>query len=539
MKRRTFIKSGFLFGLGGFSAVTQSCRKSYDFDLVVRGGAVLDGTGRAVRAADIGVVGARIKAIGQLAAFSACRVIAAAGLTVAPGFIDVHSHSGEPLLINPKAESKIRQGVTTEILGQDGDSFRPDEFNLKFKKYEENGIAVNVASMVGQGTIREVVMAMTDRAATAEEIRRMQALVATALRQGAVGVSSGLEYTPGGFASTAEITELCRVMRGTHGLYATHMRNEDDRVVEAVKEAIAIARDAGIGLQISHLKCQGQRNWGKLDTIFTLIAQAQSAGVSVTMDRYPYVAFSTGLSNLMPLWSREGGTEKFIERLQDAVPLEKIKAHTLAKIEQLGSWDSVMITSVKLEKNKPLQGKTVAEIVQETGDNPFQFVKNLIIEEGNKVSMVGFGMGEENTARILAHPDCMPASDGSARATYGPLSEGNPHPRSYGTFPRFLGKYVREQNIVPLPEAIRKITSLPAQRFGFPDRGQISENFMADLVVFDASKIIDKATFSNPHQYPAGIPFVIVNGEVVIEESEHTGALPGRVLRGTIEPVAV
>lgn len=535
MKRRTFLdsslKAGLLFGLGGFGTVTQSCKKTYDFDLIIRDGIILNGTGKPRFSADVGVKNQRISAIGNLKNQSAYRTIAADGLFVSPGFIDVHSHSEKRLLLNPKAESKIRQGVTTEICGQDGGSFPPDEFPSVFRKYEEAGIAVNVGFLVGQGTLREIVVGLSDRPATSEEINQMKALAATAFKHGAFGISSGLEYTPGGYASTEEIAELCKVMSGTNGIYATHMRNEDDRVLEAVKEAIDITRVAGVGLHISHLKCQGGRNWQKLDEIFELIKNAQSAEQTVTFDRYPYIAFSTGLANLMPLWCREGGTDGFISRLQDDEMLVKIKKATLDKINQLGSWDSVMITSVNLEKNKQYEGKTVLQITKAAKTDPFDFIKNLIIEENNHVSMVGFGMSENNTERILAHPFCMPASDGSALAVYGELSKGNPHPRSYGTFPRFLGKYVRENKIVSWEEAIRKITSLPAQRFGLGNRGLIKENSMADLVVFNSGTILDQATFANPHQYPKGIHAVIVNGTVVIEEEEHTKELPGMVLK--------
>jgi len=539
MKRRTFLKNtaatGLSVGFGAMGLLTGSCSKSYAFDLLLKGGLVLDGSGRQGVRTDVAIRNKKIAVVGSVNDTSAHRVIDLNGLVLAPGFIDVHSHSESKLLVNPKAESKIRQGVTTEILGQDGDSFHPEQFSAEFQKYEDAGIAVNIASTVGQGTIRKAVMDMTDRAATPIEIAAMKSLAAAALRDGALGISSGLEYTPGGFASTQEIIELCQVMQGSCGLYATHMRNEDDRLVEAVAEAIEIARGANIGLHISHLKCQGRRNWDKLDRVLALMQEFRQNGGSVTMDRYPYVAYSTGLSNLMPLWSRAGGTDKFIERLQDSETLTKIKQATMKKIDLLGSWDSVMITSVTLEKNKQMQGKTVARIVAQSQQDAFEFVRSLIIEEKNQVGMVGFGMSEDNTKRILAQPFCMPASDGSALATYGALSQGNPHPRSYGTFPRVLGKYVREEKIATLPEMIRKMTSLPATRFGLTGRGSIAEGFMADLVAFDPEKVRDKATYSHPHQYPEGIEWVVVNGDVVVEHSEHSGKLPGRVLRGLVE----
>jgi N-acyl-D-amino-acid deacylase len=376
------------------------------------------------------------------------------------------------------------------------------------------------------------VLDMSDRAATAAEIEKMQELARLAFRKGALGISSGLEYTPGGFASRDEIAELCRVMKGTPGLYATHMRNEDDRVLEAVEESIEIAERAGVGLHISHLKCQGRRNWDKVGDVFAAIDAAESRGVSVTMDRYPYVAYSTGLANLMPLWSREGGTAAFIQRLQDPGTWPRIMEAMADKIDLLGSWDSVMISSVRLEKNKPLEGKTIAQIVEANGEDPFLFVRSLIIEESNRVGVLGFGMGEETTKKILAHPKCMPASDGSSLATYGELSGGSPHPRSYGTFARVLGKYVREEKIMPLEEAVRKMTSLPAERFELANRGRLAEGFLADVVVFDAETVADKATFANPHQYAVGFEAVLVNGGLVLEKGERTETLPGMVLRG-------
>jgi N-acyl-D-amino-acid deacylase len=531
MNRRGFLRkagaAGFYWGLSRTAFGAQEG----ELDLVLRGGLVVDGSGAVARRLDVGVRADRIAVLGDLARVSARRTIDVSGLAVAPGFIDVHTHSEDELLVNPRAESKIRQGVTTEILGMDGESYEPAQFSRELAKLGEKGIAVNAASFVGQGTLRGLVLAMSDRAATPEEIATMQELAASALSQGAFGISSGLEYTPGGFASREEIGELCQVMKGTGGLYATHMRNEDDRVVEAVAEAIAIAETASVGLHISHLKCQGKRNWNKVDEIFALVDEAEARGVSVTIDRYPYLAYSTSLSNLMPLWSREGGTDAFLKRLEEPETWKRIRAAMEEKIELLGSWEAVMISSVRLEKNRPLQGKTVGEIVKATGEDPYLRTRALIIEERNQVGMVGFGMGEESTDRILAHPKCMPASDGSALADYGELSQGSPHPRSYGTFARVLGRYVREKKLLTLEEAVRKMTSLPAERFGLPRRGRIAEGFHADVAVFDPSRVTDRATFETPHRYAEGFELVMVNGAVVLEGGKRTGELPGMVLR--------
>jgi len=501
-------------------------------DTVILGGTVVDGSGSPGRRADIGIRGERIVAIGDLSGESSERKIDADGLTVAPGFIDVHTHSEDELVENPLAESKIRQGVTTEILGMDGGSYRPDEFGDKLDELARRGIALNAGSFVGQGTLRGEVLGMSDRRATASEIERMRSLARQAFAAGALGISSGLEYTPGGFASAEEIAGLCQAMPGTDGLYATHMRNEDDGVLEAVEEAIAIAERGGVGLHISHLKCQGERNWAKVGEIFDAMASAESRGVSVTMDRYPYIAYSTGLSNLMPLWSREGGTARFIERLRDEAQWARIRVSVEDKIALLGSWDAVMVSSVRLEKNKVFQGKTIREIAAAEGRDPFELTRKLIIEEDNRVGIVGFGMSEENTARILAHPSCMPASDGSSLATYGALRAGSPHPRSYGTFARVLGKYVRELKIMSLEESVRKMTSLPAARFGLSERGRLTPGSFADVVLFDAASVKDEATFREPHQYASGFEMVLVNGVVVLERGERSYDLPGKVLRG-------
>jgi N-acyl-D-amino-acid deacylase len=534
VSRRRFLRdagaSAVFLGLRGRLLAGQSG----DFDVLLRGGNLLDGTGAPAIRSDLGLRGARIAAIGDLAGRSAGRTLDLDGLTLCPGFIDVHAHSEDELLVNPKAESKIRQGVTTEILGMDGDSYPPDRFSSELARLEKQGIALNVGSFVGQGTLRGLVLSMSDRAPSDEELARMRKLAASALGQGALGISSGLEYTPGGFASTSEIADLCAVMRGPGALYATHLRNEDDRVLPSIEEAIEIAERARVGLHISHLKCQGKRNWDKVDEVFEVIERAEARGVSVTMDRYPYLAYSTTLSNLMPLWSREGGSAAFIQRLESDEDWPRIRAAMEEKIALLGSWNEVMVSTVRVEKNMRFQGRTVAEIVRETGEDPFLFTRALVIEENAEAGMVGFGMGEESTDRILAHPRCMPASDGSALADYGELRRGNPHPRSYGTFARILATYVRDRKVLSLEEAIRKMTTLPADRFGLAERGRLAEGFFADVVAFDPLKVQDRATFSEPQRYAEGFAAVLVNGSIVYLDGERTEALPGRAIRGRI-----
>ena len=555
ISRKEFIKksSGAVISvglMGGLSTILISCSRP-SLDLLIKNGRIIDGTGKNEFPADIGIRDGKIVAIenyGIIKEDSSIKIINAKSLKVTPGFIDIHSHTDTGLFINPKAESKIRQGVTTEVAGQDGSSVAPrknnsddDEYEVEkkswstfpefFKLLEENKTAVNFVTFVGQGTLRGFVVGEDDRIATVEEIEQMKKLAMEALDQGAFGVSSGLEYTPGSFASTEEISELCKVMKNRGGIYATHMRNEADTVLEAITEAIQIGKTASVPVNISHLKLQGKANWNKIDQALALIKDANNNGYKVTFDRYPYTAFSTGLSNLFPLWSRDGGRERFLERLQNKNELIKIKKYVLDKVTSLSSWDAVLIAGVKKENNKQYEGKTIQQIISQTNEDPFEFTRKLLIDENGSVSMCGFGMSEENTSRILSHPLCMVASDSSARATYGKLSEGNPHPRSYGTFPRFLGRYVRQNNIVTLPEAIRKITSFPAETLGISNRGVIAVGTMADVVCFDYENIIDKSDYVNPHQYPQGVQYVVVNGELVIDKSEHTGKLPGQILK--------
>lgn len=530
-----------------------SCGWFADFDLIIVGGLVLDGRGRPGTVQDVGIRGGRIAAIGDLKDRSARRKIDAAGLAVAPGFIDFHSHSDDELLLGGAAQSKIRQGVTTEVLGQDGGSMAPlnrkmraslherlrknyglesdwEDFAGYFDFLEQNGMISNALSMVGQGTLRECVVGEDDRPASAEEISRMQQLARAAFAQGAYGISSGLEYTPGSFADTAEIIAICRAMDG-RGIYSTHMRNEDDTVIEALQEAIAIARGAGVALNVSHLKASARRNWHKLPEILALLDAAREGGMVVTCDRYPYVAYNTGLSSLFPLWSRDGGKEKFVARLQDGGLRDSLMAEVLAKVEKIGGWGSVMISGVPRnpERNK-YEGKTIAELAGD-GSDPFALLMELITTEEGGGGMVGFAMSEENTAALLAYPYCMTASDGSALAAEGPLRSGSPHPRAFGTFPRLLGKYVREEGLMPLEEAVRKVTALPAQTLGLGDRGLLREGFWADVTLFDPARVRDRATWGEPHQYPEGIPYVIVNGEVVIDQENFSGRLAGKVLR--------
>ncbi len=556
MHRRNFIKTtSTIIGYGLFNPISKIYPSQDSFDLIIKDGFIVDGSGQKGYYGDIGIVGNIIAGTGNLTGYKAARFINADGLVVSPGFIDVHSHSDDELLVNPRAESKIQQGVTTEIVGQDGKSIAPlsvemqealnaqysgsygirvdwTNFSGYFKRLNQKGIAVNLATMLGQGTLREYIIGTENRAATVSEVNSMQQLFRAALKEGVLGISSGLEYTPGAFASSEELIQICKAMDYTSGIYATHMRDEADFVLEALDEAIAVAQDASIDLHISHLKCTGKRNWRKLNTVFQRIQDARRRGVSITMDRYPYLAYNSNLSSILPVWAKAGTHSEFIARLNDPAVLPRIKEETIAQVKMIGSWDALMVTSVNRSKNKHLVGRRISEISGSNGHrDEFEFVRKLIIEEDNGVDMCGFAMSQANTTKILSHPRCMVASDASARAPYGALNYSNPHPRTYGTFPKFISEYVREKKLVPLPEAIRKMTSLPASRFGLKRRGKIMENYYGDLVIFDLDNIKDKATFTDSHQYPDGIHFVLVNGVVVVEKKSHTGRLPGKILK--------
>lgn len=546
---RTSTKAGLFIGLAGTNFLKGSSNEN--FDLIIKNGTVIDGIGNKSYRADIGILGEYIKKIGNLQSASSSSVIDAADRIVSPGFIDIHTHTDTEILINPKAESKIRQGVTTELGGNCGSAPFPmkqpisesakrqaerngitvDWTDLKgfHSAVESKGTALNHATLIGQGTVRSFVMGDDQREPTPEELESMKRIVAEAMEHGAFGISSGLEYTPSGFADTAELIELCKIVSRYGGFYATHMRSEDETVLEAVGEAIHIAEAANLPLQIAHFKAVGSNNWWKIPKMFDLVERAAGRGLSVTVDRYPYIAFSTGLSIIFPQWALDGGMSKLIARLNDKEIRQSMKAETLKKVAGYG-WEKIVISNVQKENNQDLIGKNIRESAVAVNADPYEFACDLIVDEGRDVSHIGFGMSEETTEAVLKHPLAMLGSDGSSLAPYGPLSEGKPHPRNYGAFPRFLGYYVRERKILSLPQAIKKITSMPAARLGLRDRGSIRPGKYADIVIFDRANIVDKATFIDPHQYPVGIDYVIVNGTIVVDHGKHTEKLPGKVL---------
>lgn len=558
LSRREFLKissqAGVLLGVEAGFGSTRAFATPAEFDIVIRNGTVIDGLGDQTLKADVGIIGERIQAIGKLGAAQARSIIDAAGKAVTPGFIDIHAHTdATELLVNPKGESKIRQGVTLEVSGNCGGSSFPfqkeasEEDKSRQKKYglerdwvdlagflarvRKTGLAFNYITLVGQGTIRSYVMNDDNRRPTAAELELMQKLVAEAMEQGAFGISSGLEYTPSGFASTEEVVELCRVAAKYGGFYSTHVRSEDRFVIEAVAEAIYIAEKAGLPLQISHFKSSGTFNWWKMPKLFDLVEAAAKRGTAVTADRYPYTAYNTGLSINFPQSALAGGNEALVKRLQDPAERARLREEVMLKLD--GSpWETILLTNLDQEENKRFIGKTIQQAADELGQDPYEFACDLLIKEKGDVDIVGFGMSEEQTEEVLKHPLVMLCSDGSALAPYGPLHQGKPHPRNYGTTARFLGYYVRDRKILTLPQAVKKMTSMPAAKLGLKDRGTLKPGNFADIVVFDPVTIADRATYIEPEQYPAGIDYVIVNGKVVIDHDNHSGALPGKVLYG-------
>ncbi len=549
--RREFIQTSAALGAG---AVVSSCASSAgissrnQFDIVITGGAIIDGTGVNEIFADVGIRDGIITAIGNLSTSTSDKIIDASGMKVVPGFIDIHTHTDNALFRLPTADSKLRQGVTTEIGGDDGDSLAPmseknyqrcmnesSTKNCPFRSFDEifsaiqkQGIAQNFASKVGLGAIREKIVGMDNRPATAEEMELMKRETVKAIEEGCFGASTGLEYTPGSFASTEELWEVMKAIPQPYRLYATHMRNEDNRVLEAIDEAIRICRNSGSRLLVSHLKASYKINWYKNEICLKMLEDAIAEGIEVHADRYPYIAYQTGLANLFPLWARDGGTEQFMKRLNDKAIVEKIRPETLRKINGLGSWDSVMIASVQSDSSKQYVGKTIAQAAAMLNVDPFEFSVSFMLKENGSVGMVGFGMDETGTEQILKWKNTIIASDGGA---YAPSSKSNPHPRTYGTFPRAIAYYQKERNLCSLPEMIRKMTSLPAQKIGLKERGVIAQGKAADIVIFNYNTIKDNATFLNPHQFPTGIHYVIVNGVSAVENNVINGKLAGKVLK--------
>jgi N-acyl-D-amino-acid deacylase len=526
-------------------------------DLKIEGALVLDGTGSAAARADVGIRDDTIVAVGDLSRERAGQTLLAPGRVVAPGFIDIHSHSDWRLWANRRAESKVRQGVTTEVLGNCGFSpapvsdahledlrgfalalpsgldFRWRSVGEYLQALEGEGLAVNVIQLVGHGALRVAAMGFARRSPSAGELLAMQRGLAEGLEAGAWGMSTGLIYAPGSYASTEELVAVARAVRG-RGLYASHIRGEGATLLEALREAIRVGTEADLPVQVSHLKAAGRAQWGRMGEALALLDQAVTTGVDVSADVYPYTASSTTLRALLPDWALEGGRQALLERLRDPGARERLRRaleepETGQPLGDRLAWSDIVIATCP--RCPDTEGRRLDDLAAARGEPPARTLLELLLAAEGDVSVVLFQLHEDDLRRALTHPRVMIGSDGSALAPTGELGRGKPHPRSYGTFPRVLARYVREERVLSLAAAVHKMTGLPARRLGLRDRGVIRPGARADLVVFDPRRVADEATYDDPHRYPSGIEHVLVNGRFVIRDGEHTGHLPGRVLR--------
>ena len=525
------------------------------YDVIIRGGTVYDGTGAPGVVADVGIRGDSIAAVGDLSAAKGTVEVPATGMAVAPGFINMLSWANEALLVDGRSQSDIRQGVTLEVFGE-GESMGPwndsmkaevragmgaMQFDITWTTLGEyldtlagRGISTNVASFVGAATVRQHVLGHASRAATPEELARMEALVDQAMQDGAVGLGSSLIYEPGMFATTDELVALSRVVAKHDGLYISHIRNENDSVLDAVDEFLEIARRAGVRAEVYHLKAAGRANWGKMDEVIRRLEAARAEGLTITADMYPYPASATGLDAIMPGWVREGGFDAWRERLMDPVVRRRLKAEWRARGGAFvgpGGPEGVLLAGFRQDSLKQYTGKRLSEVAVLRGTSPEDTAMDLVIADRSRVDCVYFTMSEDNLRKQIVLPWVSFDSDAASMAPEGIFLRGNPHPRAYGTFARVLAKYVRTDSVLTLPDAIRKLTSLPAKNLNIARRGTLAPGFHAAVVVFDPATIQDHATFERPHQYATGVSQVFVNGVQVIRDGEHTGAKPGRVAR--------
>jgi N-acyl-D-amino-acid deacylase len=529
------------------------------YDILIVNGHILDGTGSPWYEGSVAIKGGKIAEIGRIANVSAKHTIDAKGLIVAPGFIDLHSHSDFALLADGKAESKIRQGVTTEIIGESasagpvlGTAIPPLDKELAamqlsrtwttlgeyFATLQKHGTAVNIASYVGSGQVRLDVMGNVNRAPTPAELDKMKGLVDQAMRDGAIGISSGLIYPPNAFATTDELVELAKVAARYGGIYTSHIRDEGDHEPEALREAIEIGEKGGLPVHILHFKMAAKQNWGRIGEMSAIIQAARDRGLDITADQYPYIAGMTGLQMTLPTKYLEGTHQQVIDRLKDSAARDEIRklVETGARgwenhVQGAGGWHGVMVAAVQKPENKQFEGKRVDEVARIMGKEAVDALCDLLISEETFPFAIYFEMNEQDVRTAMQEPWLSFGSDGVA-VNPDMKFMGRPHPRFYGTFPRVLGVYVREQKVLSLPDAIRKMTSLPAQIAGFSDRGLLRPGMAADVAIFDPETVSDKATFEDPSQYAVGVSYVLVNGTVVIDQGQHTGARPGCVLYG-------
>jgi len=540
------------------AALVSACNtQGQRFDLIVRGGQVVDGSGQAPQRADVGIIGDRIARIGDLASESGGRVIDATGLIVAPGFIDVQGQSGTTLLADGNGESHLRQGITTEIIGEggspafwtpgsdDGDSLAPfgltfdwKDFNGYFDTLRQRGTTINVGTFVPATMVRRAIIGMDNRPPTAEELSRMEAMVDQAMRDGAFGLSSALIYVPGTFARTDELVALAKVAAKYKGIYISHIRGESFNLFNAIDEAIGIGRDAGLPVVIYHLKVGAKANWGRMNEAVAAIEKANAGGVRVSATMYPYTAGGTGLAATLPLWVQEGGRDKMLERLKEPATRAKARQEIETKLDgwenllMAATFDGIQVASVPREFDQSIVGKRITEIATERKADPWDVYFALLIDTGGRVGALYHMMSEEDVKTGLRAGFVTIGTDSSALRSEGVLAQGSPHPRSYGTFPRVLGKYARDEKIFEMQTAVHRMTGAAAAQMGLRDRGILRERFMADLVVFNPKTVKDTATYERPHQYPTGIEYVVVNGVTVLDQKGLTGARPGRPVYG-------
>lgn len=552
MNRRDFLKTSALGAAAlslGLTSVTSACTRN-QFDTIIKNGVIYAGDGKPAIKGDVGIRDGKIAALGQDLGTSADHIVDAKGMVVSPGFIDIHTHTDTNLFDAPKGDSRIFQGITTDIGGNCGYAdFICSEEKWERRKNEtrwghpawrdldgfydaltNHKIGINYATYVGEGDVRECIVGDRNIPATPDQIKQMCDLLDSQLEMGAIGLSYGLEYAPGSYSSDEEIIALNKIVAKHDALYAIHMRNEDDHVEEAVAEAINFARLSGARLEISHLKAQNEANFHRLPRMLEIIEAGRREGIDVTFDRYPYIAFSTGLTSFIPLSLRDGSDKDILARLADPATSREIGEYAISRIKRLGGPQNVLIAACRKPENSAYSGKNIAECCQISGMEVWPMIHHLLTSEELGVQMAGFAMKEENLEMIYAHPLSMPASDGSVYSPEGVLGQSIPHPRSYGTFARFFEKYVVEKPVVDMATAIYKCTGFPASRLHIKERGLLIPGYHADITIFDPASIKDMSTYANPHTFAAGINHVFVNGVHTIKDGCHTGALAGETL---------
>jgi N-acyl-D-amino-acid deacylase len=542
-----------------FTAIARGQSRAKSFDVIIKSGTVYDGSGRPPRRADVGIKGDRIAAVGNLSRATATTVVDANGLAVAPGFINMLSHSESSLIRDPRSLSEIKQGVTTQIFGEFSMGPLNDEMKQRLREtrgegtlgiewttlaeylayLEKQGISQNVASFIGAATIREHVIGLEDKQPTPAQLEQMRELVRREMEAGALGITTALIYPPAFFAKTEEIIEMCKVAAKYKGKYTTHMRSEGNQLIEAVQETIRISREAGLPAEIYHLKASGAANWSKMDHVIRMVENARRSGLKITADMYTYPAGGTGLDASMPPWVWDGGREAGYKRLQDPETRKKIAEAIRTPSDEwenlymlAGSPDRLLLASFRSENLKPLTGKTLGEVAKMRGKDPVETIMDLVLEDRSRIGTIYFLMSEDNLKKQIRLPWVSFGSDAASVAPEGNVLRSAAHPRAYGNFARLLGKYVREEKVISLTEAVRRLTSLPATNLGLADRGFLRPGMFADVVIFDPQTIGDRATFENPHQLSVGMHHVFVNGTPVLKDGESTGAKPGQALWG-------